>query len=325
MKIFALVASALVACGYSADFRDCTIICVTAGCPDGLTCGPEGLCRAEESEVCVLPSDGTGGTITHVGGRTIHTFSTSQSGSIFTPPTTTSVVEALIVGGGGGGGSTRGGGGGGAGGLLYLPSFDLTQFPPNAQIVVTVGFGGAPATNGGNSSFGTFLAIGGGAGRPSAMPDGGSGGGAGHDTNAGPAGVGTAGQGNRGGLIGFNSGTTTFTGAGGGGAGSQGGVGVPSAGGAGGPGRAFAISGEQVHYGGGGGGGGQDLGSNGLSPGSGGLGGGGDGGRNAIGEDGVDGTGGGGGGGGGGPDPNFFNGGRGGAGIVIISYPTRLR
>lgn len=312
----AALAVMLGACGYDADFEDCTILCsLDTGCPGGLTCGAEGLCRNGESiGGCHLSSDGVGGSISHADGRTIHTFSTSYSGSTFSPPVAVSSVEVLVVGGGGGGGTQRGGGGGGAGGFVYVASHVVDQ----PLYLVTVGRGGGPSTNGEASSFGTLVAFGGGAGRNGAELDGGSGGGASH--NAG-GGSGTAGQGNGGGTAGHDSGSMIFTGAGGGGAGGQGEVGTPSNGGTGGPGLANGISGTEGYYAGGGGGGGQDLGSHGLIPGDGGNGSGGNGGVNGIGKNGVDGTGGGGGGGGGGPDPNFFSGGRGGAGVVIVSYP----
>jgi hypothetical protein len=312
-KLIVAISIILSACAYDASYGDCAVHCTNdSGCPDGLTCAPEGLCRAAEAEVCVLPSDGTGGTITHVGGRTIHTFSASQSGSTFTPPAVTD-VELLVVAGGGGGGSTRGGGGGGAGGLVHVTTYTITQ----PSYVVMVGYGGAPSTNGGNSSFATITTLGGGTGRASSTPNGGSGGGASHDTNDGPAGTGTTGQGHRGGLVGYNSGSMAFTGAGGGGAGGDGADGTASAGGTGGPGLTYSISGELEYYAGGGGGGDQDLGAHGLTAGTGGSGGGGRGGLNAIGNDGLDGIGGGGGGGG-----AFLNGGRGGTGIVIVSYQT---
>ncbi len=313
MKFVAAIAIALSACAYDATYGDCAVHCTDdSGCPDDLTCGSEGLCRAAEAPACEVPSDGTGGTITHVGGQTIHTFDASQSGSTFTPPAGLTSAELLVVAGGGGGGSERGGGGGGAGGLVHILAFPLTL----PSYVVTIGYGGAPSTNGGNSTFGTVTAIGGGAGAglSSGALNGGSGGGSHHGT--GPSGTGTAGQGNSGGASGFDSGSMTFSAAGGGGAASSGAVGTSSAGGAGGTGLSYATSGELIYYAGGGGGGAQDTGSNGLAAGIGGNGGGGAGGLNAVGTDGVDGTGGGGGGGG-----AYLDGGQGGAGGVIISYP----
>ena len=312
--VLAAITIALSACAYDASYGDCAVQCTTdSGCPDGLTCGAEGLCRAAEAEACQPPNDGTGGTITHVNGRTIHTFAASQSGSTFTPPDALTSVELLVVGGGGGGGSTRGGGGGGAGGLVYTASHTVDQ----RSYIVMVGQGGESQASGADSVFDTITARGGGAGRSCATPNGGSGGGASHDTNDGPAGTGTSGQGNSGALNGFNSGSMTFTGAGGGGAGGSGTNGTPSVAGTGGPGLAHTISGEQIFYAGGGGGGDQDIGSHGLTPGTGGMGGGGAGGLNEAGENGLDGTGGGGGGGG-----AFLAGGRGGSGVVIISYET---
>lgn len=38
-------ACVLASCAYNGSFSDCAISCTTAGCPDGLTCGAEGLCR----------------------------------------------------------------------------------------------------------------------------------------------------------------------------------------------------------------------------------------------------------------------------------------
>lgn len=319
-----LLLTALAACAYDARYENCSIHCSdTTGCPEDLTCGPEGLCRASEADACVLSTDGTGGMITHVAGHTIHTFSTMWSGSMFMAPDHVAAIELLVVAGGGGGGSTRGGGGGGGGGVVYTASYALTQ----TAYVVLVGHGGTSSTNGGNSTFGMITAIGGGAGRPTASPDGGSGGGASHDTNDGPAGLATSGQGNRGGLSGsYDLSSMIFMGAGGGGAGGAGANGAGHAGGAGGPGLGFTISGALTYYGGGGGGGDQDLGVNSLLPGVGGMGGGGDGGLNAIGHDGSAGTGGGGGGGGGRStevgEPPFFSGGIGGDGVVIMSYIT---
>jgi len=308
--------------GYDAHFEDCTISCTaSSGCPEGLACGAEGLCRQAEAPACLVAHDGTGGTITHVGGRTIHTFTADQSGSTFVPTGSTSSIEILVVAGGGGGGSTRGGGGGGGGGVVHMTTFVVDQ--PSYDI--TVGRGGSPSTRGSDSVLGTITANGGGSGRAGSPADGGSGGGASHDTNDGPAGNGDPGQGNRGGTSGtYDLTSMIFLGAGGGGSSSIGANAILSGAGAGGAGLALTISGSTLYYGGGGGGGAQDLGNHGLIPGPGGTGAGGDGGVNAPGHDGTDGTGGGGGGGGGGPDPNFYPGGRGGNGVVVISYPTML-
>lgn len=325
----AIAASVFSACNYDPHYGDCAISCsAVSGCPSGLTCGSDGLCRTAGTSPCAPNDaawdDGTGGMITHVNGQTVHTFSAGTSGSTFVPPLGLSSAALLVVAGGGGGGATRGGGGGGAGGLMYQATYAISK----ASFTVTVGYGGPPATNGEDSSFDTITAIGGGAGRPSGVPNGGCGGGASHDTNNGPAGTGTVGQGSAGGSAGYNNGSNVFTGAGGGGAGNSGAVGAAGAAGAGGPGLSSTISGTLIYYAGGGGGGAQNLGSGALAAGLGGNGGGGNGGVNAVGTDGVDGTGGGGGGGGGCNvadtcDPNFNAGGRGGNGIVILSYPTQ--
>ena len=49
-KLLLLLVS-LGACAYDANFESCTIQCsANTGCPDGLSCGPEGLCRASGTE-----------------------------------------------------------------------------------------------------------------------------------------------------------------------------------------------------------------------------------------------------------------------------------
>lgn len=47
VKLLAIMTTILsvAACGYGAHFEDCTVWCVESGCPDGMTCGGEGLCR----------------------------------------------------------------------------------------------------------------------------------------------------------------------------------------------------------------------------------------------------------------------------------------
>ena len=194
-------------------------------------------------------SDGTGGAITHIGGKTIHTFSASD---VFVPAGAGN-IEVLVVAGGGGGGQ----GGGGAGGVLYNASFPVTAQPYN----VTVGNGGAGysnGSNGNNSLFDTITATGGGGGGNICLNGnaGGSGGGGGGCGTTSPysGGNGTAGQGNNGGNSnGINS--TPYYPGGGGGAGLSGGAGTAGASGAGGIGLSYSISGSPAYYGGGGGGG----------------------------------------------------------------------
>lgn len=266
-------------------------------------------------------------------------------------------VEVLVVAGGGGGGSDMGGGGGG-GGVVSNSSVSIVSGTP---ITVTVGAGGsgAPAgtgghattkgTNGGNSTFASITAIGGGAAGTSYYTFGNSwgnsggsgGGGSGYNngvtpalstgTGFGAAGEGTAGQGNRGGW-----GQSSYYSAGGGGAGGAGtdANSQPN----GGPGVANSILGVTYFWGGGGGGASYSLGTGGnggiggggggavgvttggagLNPGSPGGGGNPNSQTNTPGGNGGANTGG---GGGGGSHYNFTNkGGDGGSGIVIIRY-----
>ncbi|OGH41751.1 MAG: hypothetical protein A3H79_01230 [Candidatus Levybacteria bacterium RIFCSPLOWO2_02_FULL_36_8b] len=208
-----------------------------------------------------------GGTVTSVGGYTIHTFTSSGTFTVNGPGSKN--AEVLVVGGGGGGGTDGGrGGGGGAGGYQYNASFAVTA----QAYTVTVGAGGAKGVhntsnsqNGQNSVFSTITAIGGGRGggrAGDANPEcggsscsctggnGGSGGG-GCAYYGSPGGAGTAGQGNGGGI-----GATSFYGAGGGG--GRSGVGENASGivaGNGGAGINSNISGVPLCYAGGGGGG----------------------------------------------------------------------
>lgn len=79
-------------------------------------------------------------------------------------------VEVLVVAGGGGGGGVIGGGGGG-GGVIYNRNFAIT---PGSAITVSVGDGGSGGFSwnsssqrgnpGGNSTFSTITAYGGGGG-----------------------------------------------------------------------------------------------------------------------------------------------------------------
>ena len=252
-------------------------------------------------------------------------------------------VQVLVVAGGGGGGAS--GGGGGAGGLIFNNSVTVNT---NTDVHVVAGVGGTGANlggqnngnDGGNSSFGTIVATGGGYGGGGAQDggDGGSGGGAGRDsTSYNDLSSGVAGQGNAGGGSYDNS---ASAGGGGGGAGSAGGNGSIGGssdtattgvhGGAGGVGLPYSISGETKFYAAGGAGGqyqgggipqgGSGLGGNGgmqtLAGASGGS---------RTGGHGMPDTGSGGGGGGGtngGTHDPAGEGGSGGNGTVIVRYPA---
>jgi hypothetical protein len=253
----------------------------------------------------------TGGTVSYVGGKEIHTFTNDGTFALVGGSVTASV---LVVAGGGGGGC--GGGGGGAGGLILTNSFVITN-----TCAVTIGAGGAGGThvplvasqNGSNSVFGTLTAWGGGRGGEgdytASGGDGGSGGGAAWDSTA--NGVGTNGQGYAGG-----DGTTVYNSGGGGGAGSVGQTTPTALGGKGGTGVASSISGVSVGYAGGGGGGGSAAGGGGTASEGGGAGGG----ASTAGSNATENTGGG--GGGGNWAAGYFNGGNGGAGVVIVSFPA---
>ncbi|MES2332510.1 MAG: LamG-like jellyroll fold domain-containing protein [Bacteroidota bacterium] len=243
-------------------------------------------------------------------------------------PISTSItaVDYLIVAGGGGGAS----GGGGGGGVLSGTNFSVAS---NQSYNITVGAGGSSGngkirgTSGGNSTFSTNTAIGGGAGGGNAVNlplPGGSGGGGGFDQNTLTRAAGTAGQGNTGGRTAFNG----FGAGGGGGGASAAGADATTIhiGGNGGNGISSAISGAAAFYGGGGGGGINDnIGT--VTPNGGGVGGSGGGGNGSSmgfgagaffnGTPGTNGTG----GGGGGTDPESTVAGSGGSGIVIIRYP----
>jgi len=117
-----------------------------------------------------------GGTVTTSGSDTIITY-TSTSGTTFTP-TSSFNVEYLVIAGGGGGYN----GGGGAGGYRTATGHSVTA----QAYTITVGAGGATATNGNDSIFSGITSTGGGTGGASTggSPnadghDGGSGGGAG--------------------------------------------------------------------------------------------------------------------------------------------------
>jgi len=262
-------------------------------------------------------------------------------------------ASVLVVAGGGGGGSVNGSistGGGGAGGLISVNS--TANLLTGVVYSVIVGSGGAVGANGTNSVFGSYTAIGGGAGSSYDTPvsyQGGSGGGAaGTSLNASmTGGANTLGQGNRGGS--WNSLTANRSAAGGGGASANGGdasqtrsfnntlVGI---GGPGGNGVSSSITGTSVIYAAGGGGGtdytpsGQGNTTTNFQPGAGGSSGVGGQGAGVFGSSGGNSTGnnqsstagaintGSGGGGGGFSNTNTsLPANTGGSGIVVISYP----
>lgn len=282
----------------------------------------------------------TGGDITTDGTYFYHTYRNTGS-STFVPNQNITGAELLIVGGGGSGCTStfyQGTGGGGAGGVLYASGQSLTV---GTSYSVAVGAGGiAPVADnsdlsgrpGSNSSFGSNIAIGGGAGGGGDGGTGGSGGGGGSQpqvTNGGLGGTATSGQGNAGGKGWWNG---SF-GAGGGGAGAVGQAaasGLPGNGGAGtssysnwgfitgtghnvsgtfwyAGGGAGGYQGSIINYFGGNGGGGTGgAGSNSTTPAP---------------TSGLPNTGGGGGGAGANGASANYRGGEGGSGVVIVRYP----
>jgi hypothetical protein len=270
---------------------------------------------------------------TTTGVTTLRGVSPTATTTSWTCPANVTSVELLVVAGGGGGSNDHGGGGG-AGGVIYRANYSVT---PSTTYSLSVGAGGAGGgqfrsdsrglgVNGGNSTFDSLTAIGG--GRSGSYSNGGpavgGSGGGGSEGQAGAAG--TQGQGYPGGssIVGN---APDYLGAGGGGAGGPGGnVGSTAyTAGGGGKGLGFNITGTLVYYGGGGGGC-SAYSSNG-NYGAGGLGGGGAGATNsAPAQSGTAGTGGGGGGAnryaaaGNHSAGSMGNGGNGGSGVVILRY-----
>ena len=282
---------------------------------------------------------------------------TSTGSGTYSVPVGVSAMDVLLVAGGGSGGSGQYSmGGGGAGGLIYRPAFPVT---PGGSVSYAVGGGGAGSasngakgSNGQNSTFGTLVTQGGGAGGgfdsgnngggPGNGNPGGSGGGGGNSPGQGtgqpgshpstnptgqgweytggpasqpsqPGDSGTYGFGNAGGTGGHDTGS--WEGGGGGGGAAQAGTqGSTNAprGGNGGNGKAYSISGSSVTYAGGGGGGG----NNGGTAGTGGA----SAGRNSSSQVGAAATANRGSGAGGGHYSPGVTGGAGGSGIIIVSY-----
>ena len=182
-----------------------------------------------------------GGTVTISGSYRIHTFTTS--GSLVVDEAGT--LEYLVVAGGGAGGADHGGGG--EGGDVVTGTFSAVV----GSLTITVGAGGTAGagrgllgTNGGSSSLGTIIALGGGRGGQFDNRSGAGG--------AGGASFSSGGFGGTTGATGFVGSNGSNNGAGGGaGAGGNGGVTYASHGGVG---VSSSISGAAVGYGGGGGG-----------------------------------------------------------------------
>ena len=279
----------------------------------------------------------TGGTITTYTSGSTYKVHTLTNGQDFVAPSS-GTINFLIVGGGGGGGNN--GGGAGGGGVVYGTS----QAIGAATYTAVVGAGGGAQTVGGDTTWNSFTAKGGGSGGAysSTGGTGGNGGGGGYGNPTGGLG-GTSNQDDY-------SGTTNVTGYGldndtyGGGGynggvgqenGAQGGAGageevawVPAAhrtsnygwdtykgGGDGGDGVSISITGTGVYYGGGGGG---TRGNFGIDVG--GAGGQGGGGAAFVASGNGDGVGGTNALGGGGGSAHYGTGGTGGTGTAIVSY-----
>jgi len=247
-------------------------------------------------------------------------------------------VDYLVVAGGGGSAS-RNSGGGGAGGVLQ--NFTSTSIDASVGInyTVSVGAGGAAGSGGGNFSgsngtnsvFDSYTAVGGGASnvRGSNGGSGGSGGGASEDGSSLVGGSGTAGPPRQG----YDGGGSTVANAsgGGGGAGGAGATAVNSStAGNGGLGinlssylSPYGDSGYFASGGGGGSQGGTSTTGGAASSGGGARGRNGNEGANVVGISGTPNTGGGAGGGtGSGSAGSHAAGGAGGSGVVIIRYPN---
>lgn len=283
---------------------------------------------ASAQEIPEQPATQT--SLVEVGGTTfvIHHYEI-EGASSFTPPEGVTEVDVLIIGGGGGGGAATGfgnagAGGGGAGGVIerFGVSVGTDPIPIVVGVRGTAGSGGnVSGSNGGNSSFGDLIALGGGGGAGGNVQgnSGGSGGGSrGSPAPGGEAlqpGTASGGFGHRGGNA-PNS-PAGAGGTGGGGAGGPGGDGSgnPFAATAGGPGIASNMTGFSVNYAGGGGGGGAR--NNAFGAGQDGGGDGGNNGRAPV--PGQANTGGGGGGG-----NNNRAGAAGGSGLVIVRYDAAL-
>ncbi len=179
-------------------------------------------------------------------------------------------MQVMVVGGGGGGGFDNGGGGGGGGFIEDDYYYSTLAMQQTTDYWVQVGGGGGPQANGGNSSFMSYTAIGGGRGANCCGVGGATGGsgGGGSGTGSGNSDYGynyqPSGYSNIGGRGGNRNGSscgksgTYYAGGGGGGAADRGGDAWSGGGGPsqmqGGAGRYTGINGGTYAAGGGGGG-----------------------------------------------------------------------
>ena len=288
------------------------------------------------------------GTLPNITTNTTYTFTINASDGLNVIPRAFSIAsiglidaEILAVGGGGAGGSSAtgaiSGGGGGAGGYLE----GTLAIAKGSTYAVSIGAGGVGALNttfagniGGDTVFGSYTAVGGGAGGfryDNNNYNGGSAGGSSGGGSGWASGVITpsaatqtsqsplTGYGNIGGSGNGGSGGS----GGGGGAGSAAANGTNTVNTAGGIGRQSSITGTATYYAGGGGGGAYSLTGPNAAAGAGGLGGGGAGGyQGSIAATAGTANTGGGGGGCGNPGSGVWIGANGGSGVLIIAYPN---
>lgn len=288
------------------------------------------------------------GTLPDISTNTTYTFSINASDGTNTIPRTFSIssvgfidAEILAIGGGGAGGSSAtgavSGGGGGAGGYLE----GVLSITKGSTYAINIGSGGVGSLNstyagniGGDTSFGSYTAFGGGAGGfrfdnnnyNAGSAGGSSGGGAGWASGVLAPSAST--QTSQSPLTGY--GNVGGSGNGGhGGSGGGGGAGAAAANApipsntAGGIGRQSSITGTATYYAGGGGGGAYTQTGPNAPAGAGGLGGGGTGGyQGSIAATAGTANTGGGGGGCGNPGSGVWIGANGGSGVLIIAYPN---
>lgn len=205
---------------------------------------------------CVAP-------FTLTAGNCVYKNTTVGPATVTIPANVTS-IEVLVVGGGASGGWSGNAAGGGAGGLLYNSSYTVA---PGATISINVGAGGTavssgPGNNGGNSTLGSFTAIGGGGGGGGSIVTGSAGGsGGGTSSPSSACTITTPGASTQtgytdwvalGNIGGIGCSTTVAASQVGGGGGGAGGPGLPTSVGsllyAGGLGVPLSISGTSVTY-----------------------------------------------------------------------------